>query len=149
MSTTPYFTKDRVDRPWYVVDAEGVVLGRLAVGVAKLLIGKNRAQFTPGQDCGGFVVIINADKVRFTGTKLLNKVYYTHSGFPGGLRAKTLGERMQRQPLEVVREAVKGMLPHNKLGARLITKLKLYATADHPHQAQQPVVITAEQLASL
>jgi large subunit ribosomal protein L13 len=149
MSTTPYFTKDRVDRPWYVVDAEGVVLGRLAVGVAKLLLGKTRAQFTPGQDTGGFVVIINADKIRVTGTKLLNKVYYTHSGFPGGLRAKTLGDRMQRQPLEVVREAVKGMLPHNKLGARLITKLKLYTSADHPHQAQQPVVIAAEQLALL
>lgn len=149
MSTTPYFTKDRVDRPWYVVDAEGVVLGRLATGVAKLLIGKTRPEYTPGQDCGGFVVIINAEKIRVTGTKLLNKVYYSHSGYPGGLRARTLGERMQRQPAEVVRDAVKGMLPHNKIGARLITKLKVYPGAEHPHQAQQPTVIAAEQLAIL
>ena len=82
---TPYFTKERVDRPWYVVDAEGQILGRLAAGVAKLLIGKQRPQFTPGQDCGGFVVVVNAAQVRFTGKKLANKITYTHSGYPGGL----------------------------------------------------------------
>jgi large subunit ribosomal protein L13 len=149
MSTTPYFTKERVERPWYVVNAEGQVLGRLATGIAKLLIGKSRAQFTPGQDCGAFVVVLNAGKVVVTGRKLQQKVYYSHSGFPGGLRARTLGERLQRQPAEVLREAVKGMLPHNKLGARLITKLKVYTGAQHPHQAQQPVVLPAEQLAKL
>lgn len=149
MSTTPYFTKERVERPWYVVDAEGIALGRLAVGVAKLLIGKNRPEYTPGQDCGAFVIVVNADKFSVTGRKLKDKKYYTHSGFPGGLRTKTLGERMQKHATEVVREAVKGMLPHNKIGARLITKLKLYNGAKHENQAQMPIVLTAEQLAAL
>jgi large subunit ribosomal protein L13 len=149
MSTTPYFTKERVERPWYVVDAEGIVLGRLAAGVAKLLIGKNRPEYTPGQDCGAFVIVLNADKIGITGRKLKDKKYYTHSGFPGGLRTKTLGERMQKHSTEVVREAVKGMLPHNKIGARLITKLKLYSGAKHENQAQMPIVLTAEQLAAL
>lgn len=149
MSTTPYFTKERVERPWYVVDAEGMVLGRLAAGVAKLLIGKNRPEYTPGQDCGAFVIVVNADKVGVTGRKLKDKKYYTHSGFPGGLRTKTLGERMQKHASEVVREAVKGMLPHNKIGSRLITKVKIYGGAEHQHQAQMPIVLTAEQLAAL
>jgi large subunit ribosomal protein L13 len=149
MSTTPYFTKERVERPWYVVDAEGIILGRLAAGVAKLLIGKNRPEYTPGQDCGAFVIVLNADKISVTGRKLKDKKYYTHSGFPGGLRTKTLGERMQKHATEVVREAVKGMLPHNKIGARLITKLKLYGGAKHEHQAQMPTVLTPEQLAAL
>jgi len=144
---TPYFTKERVDRPWYVVDAEGQILGRLAAGVAKLLIGKQRAQFTPGQDCGAFVVVVNAAQVRFTGKKLANKITYTHSGYPGGLRRRTLRERMASGPAEVVRAAVKGMLPRNKLGARLITKLKVYDGEHHPHQAQQPLSITVEELA--
>ncbi len=149
MSTTPYFTKDRVDRPWYIVDAEGVILGRLAAGVAKLLIGKNRPEYTPGQDCGGFVIVLNAEKIAVTGRKMLDKKYYTHSGYPGGLRTKTLGDRMQKHATEVVREAIKGMLPHNKIGARLITKLKVYPGAEHKNQAQMPVVLTAEQLAAL
>jgi large subunit ribosomal protein L13 len=149
MSTTPYFTKERIDRPWYVVDAEGQVLGRLAAGVAKLMLGKTRPEFTRGQDCGAFVVVINADKIRVTGRKMSQKTYYWHSGFPGGLRARTLQQRMDTQPTEVVRDAIKGMLPHNKLGNRLITKLKVYTGGDHPHQAQQPQVITAEQLAVL
>ena len=149
MSKTPYFTKDRVERPWYVVDAEGLTLGRLAQGIAKLLIGKNRPEFTPGQDCGGFVVVTNADKFTVTGTKLLNKKYYRHSGYPGGIRHRTLEQRLARDPEEVVRDAVKGMLPSNKLGNRLITKLKVYRSADHPHSAQQPEAVSFEQLKSL
>ena len=149
MTGTSYFTKDTVERPWYVVDADGQVLGRFATGIAKLLIGKDRPQFTPGQDCGAFVVVLNADKIRVTGTKLLNKKYYNHSGYPGGMRTRTLQYRMQRDPQEVIRDAVKGMLPQNKLGKRLITKLKVYTGTQHQHQAQLPVVVEAEHLAQL
>jgi large subunit ribosomal protein L13 len=149
MTGTAYFTKDTVQRPWYVVDASGQVLGRLATGIAKLLIGKDRPQFTPGQDCGAFVVVLNADKIRVTGTKLLTKKYYNHSGYPGGMRTRTLQYRMQRDPQEVIRDAVKGMLPQNKLGKRLITKLKVYTGTQHQHQAQVPVAVDAEHLAQL
>ena len=149
MSKTTYFTKDRVERPWYVVDAEGQILGRFAQGVAKLLIGKNRPNFQPGQDCGGFVVVCNAEKIAVTGRKLRDKVYYRHSGYPGGIKARTLEQRLEREPAEVIRDAVKGMLPRNKLGKRLITKLKVYAGPDHPHQAQQPEEVPAEQLSRL
>jgi large subunit ribosomal protein L13 len=138
MSKTPYFTKDRVERPWYVVDADGQLLGRFAATVAALLIGKNRPEFTPGQDCGGFVVVINADKISVTGRKLQQKKYYNHSGYPGGLRERTLAQRMGRDPDGVIRDAVKGMLPKNKLGSRLITKLKVYTGPEHPHAAQMP-----------
>jgi len=138
MSKTPYFTKDRVERPWYVADADGQYLGRFAATVAELLIGKNRPEFTPGQDCGGFVVVINADKISVTGRKLQQKKYYNHSGYPGGLRERTLAQRMGRDPDGVIRDAVKGMLPKNKLGSRLITKLKVYAGPEHPHSAQMP-----------
>jgi len=138
MSKTPYFTKDRVERPWYVVDADGQMLGRFAASVAALLIGKNRPEFTPGQDCGGFVVVINAEKISVTGRKLQQKKYYRHSGYPGGLRERTLAQRLARDPEGVVRDAVKGMLPKNKLGSRLITKLKVYAGPEHPHRAQLP-----------
>jgi len=147
MSTTPYFTKERVERPWYVVDADGQVLGRLAVGIAKLILGKNRPEYTRGQDCGAFVVVLNADKVQVTGRKLSQKIYYWHSGYPGGMRSRTLKQRLASNPAEVIRDAVQGMLPHNKLGARLITKLKVYNGDQHPHKAQQPQVVTAEQLA--
>jgi len=149
MSKTPYFTKDLVERPWYVVDADGQVLGRFAQAVAKLLIGKNRPEFTPGQDCGGFVIVLNAKKIRVTGNKLRDKQYHRHSGYPGGLKTRTLEERLKRDAHEVISEAVKGMLPHNKLGNRLITKLKAYGGSDHPHAAQSPEVVSAEQLAAL
>lgn len=149
MSKTPYFTKDVVERPWYVVDADGQVLGRFAQAVATLLMGKNRPEFTPGQDCGGFVVVLNASKIRVTGNKLSAKQYHHHSGYPGGLKSRTLEERLKRDPQEVIREAVKGMLPHNKVGNRLIIKLKAYSGSDHPHAAQTPEVISAEQLAKL
>lgn len=149
MGDTPYFTRLTVDRPWYVVDATDQVLGRLAAGIAKLLIGKDRAQFTPGQDCGGFVVVLNAEKVAVTGTKLRNKMYHFHSGYPGGLKSRTLQERLQRDPQEVIREAVKGMLPKNKLGNRLITKLKVYRGTVHPHAAQMPQVVDFEHLVKM
>lgn len=149
MSKTPYYTRDLVERPWYVVDADGQVLGRFAQAVAKLLIGKNRPEFTPGQDCGGFVVVLNAKKIRVTGNKLSAKQYHHHSGYPGGLKTRTLEERLKRDPDEVIRDAVKGMLPHNKLGNRLITKLKAYSSSDHPHAAQAPEAVSAEQLAKL
>jgi len=146
MSKTPYFTKDKLERPWYVVDAEGQILGRFAQGVAKLLIGKNRPEFTPGQDCGGFVVVLNADKIKVTGRKLADKKYYRHSGYPGGIKERTLEQRMARDPEGVIRDAVKGMLPQNKLRDRFMTKLKVYAGADHPHQAQLPETVGIEQL---
>lgn len=146
---TPYYTKDRVERKWYVVDLDGQVLGRAAVGIAKLIVGKTHAQFTPGQDTGAFVVVLNADKFVVTGNKLTQKIYYRHSQYPGGLRATMLRDRLSKDPREVVRDAVKGMLPRNKLGNRLITKLKIYNGTDHPHAAQLPEVITVEQLASL
>lgn len=149
MGNTPYFTKLSTDRPWYVVDASGQVLGRLAAAVAKLIIGKHRPQFQPGQDCGGFVVVLNADKVAVTGTKMQSKMYYRHSGYPGGLKTRTLQEFMKMDSAEVVRHAVKGMLPKNKLGNRLITKLKVYKGSEHPHKAQLPQAIDIEQLSRL
>jgi large subunit ribosomal protein L13 len=149
MSKTPYFTKESVKRNWYVVDLEGQVLGRAAAGIAKLIIGKNKPEFQPGQDCGGFVVVLNADKIRVTGNKLQDKMYYNASGYPGGLRTRTLAERLTKQPTEVIRDAVKGMLPHNKVGSRLITKLKVYSGSDHPHAAQEPETVSFEQLIAL
>lgn len=149
MSKTPYFTKDRVERPWYVVDLEGQVFGRACTKIAALLIGKNRPEYTPGQDCGGFVIVLNADKIKVTGNKLDGKIYYRHSGYPGGIRSRTLAERLEKHPEELIRSAVKGMLPHNKIGNRLITKLKVYTGNDHPHKAQNPTVLTAEQLAAI
>jgi len=148
MGNTPYFTKERVERKWYVVDCTDQVLGRCAASIAKLLIGKTEATYQPGQDTGGFVVAINTDKIRVTGTKLRNKIYYHHSGYPGGIKAATLQDRMDKDSCEVMRDAVKGMLPHNKVGARLITKLKLYSNDKHPHSAQVPTDISAEQLAA-
>lgn len=148
MSTTPYYTKDRVERKWYVVDVSGQVLGRAASDVAKLLVGKTAPQFTPGQDTGAFVVVLNAGQVRVTGRKLTQKMYHRYSGYPGGLRSTSLRERLDREPAELFRDAVKGMLPQNKLGHRLITKLKVYDGSDHPHQAQQPETIAATELAA-
>jgi large subunit ribosomal protein L13 len=146
-NTTPYFTKDRVERKWFVVDVSGQVLGRAASGIAKLLIGKSEPQFTPGQDTGAFVVVLNASQIRVTGRKQTDKMYYRHSGYPGGLRSKSFRDRMGENPSELFRDAVKGMLPQNKLGNRLITKLKVYDGGEHPHEAQLPVAIAAADLA--
>jgi len=128
----------RVRRKWYLVDAEGQTLGRLAARIAAALRGKNNPAFTPHVDCGDFVVVINAERVRLTGNKLAGKMYYRHSGFPGGVNEETAGALLARRPEEVIRRAVVGMLPHNRLGRQLATKLKIYAGTEHPHTAQQP-----------
>ena len=127
-----------VTRAWHVIDATDVVLGRLASQTAILLRGKHKPTFAPHVDAGDFVVIINADKVALTGSKLVQKKAYRHSGFPGGLKSRSLNDMLERRPEEVIRRAVKGMLPHNRLGAQQIRKLKIYAGPDHPHQAQRP-----------
>jgi len=126
------------DRRWYVVDAEGKTLGRLATQLADVLRGKRKPEYTPHVDTGDFVVVINAEKIAVTGDKRAQKRYYRHSGYPGGLRSRTLGEMLERRPEEVIRKAVKGMLPRNRLARRQITKLKVYAGPEHPHAAQKP-----------
>ncbi|MGZ4353282.1 MAG: 50S ribosomal protein L13 [Gaiellaceae bacterium] len=125
-------------REWYLVDAEGKTLGRLATQIADVLRGKRKAVYTPHVDTGDFVVVVNAEKVAVTGNKLDDKMYYRHSGYPGGLKSRPLREQLERQPTEVLRKAVKGMLPRNKLAARQLVKLKIYAGPDHPHEAQAP-----------
>jgi large subunit ribosomal protein L13 len=125
-------------RDWYLVDAEGKTLGRLATGIADTLRGKLKPEYTPHIDTGDFVVVINAEKIHVTGDKLAQKQYWRHSGYPGGIKSRTLGEMLERRPEEVIRKAVKGMLPRNRLARRQITKLKVYAGPEHPHQAQQP-----------
>lgn len=134
-------------RTWYVVDATDVVLGRLAVAVATLLRGKHKPTFTPNVDGGDFVIVINADKVAIGADKLANKYAYRHSGYPGGLRRRTIGEMMARNPEKVVENAIVGMLPHNKLSRQVQKKLKIYAGSEHPHAAQQPVPFEIKQVA--
>lgn len=130
--------KEDIERDWYVVDAEGETLGRLASRIAPILRGKHKPTFTPHLDCGDFVIVINADKVRVTGRKMDQKFYYRHSGYPGGIRRISLRDQLDRYPERVIQSAVRGMLPKNKLGRRMIKKLKVYAGDEHPHQAQQP-----------
>lgn len=130
--------KDEIDRQWLVVDASNQVLGRLASEVARLLRGKHKAVFTPSLDTGDFVVVVNADRVALTGQKLDEKKYYRHSGYPGGLRVKTAREMLSKHPERLIRAAVWGMLPKNRLGRRLLRKLKVYAGPEHPHAAQKP-----------
>jgi large subunit ribosomal protein L13 len=125
-------------RDWYLVDAEGKTLGRLATGIADRLRGKLKPEYTPHIDTGDFVVVVNAEKIHVTGDKLAQKQYWRHSGYPGGIKSRTLAEMLERRPEEVIRKAVKGMLPRNRLARRQITKLKVYAGPEHPHQAQQP-----------
>ena len=127
-----------IAREWYLVDAEGQTLGRLATAIADTLRGKNKPQYTPHVDTGDFVVVVNAEKIAVTGKKLDEKLYHRHSGYPGGLRTRTLREQLERRPTEVIRKAVKGMLPKNKLAAAQLTKLKVYAGPEHPHEAQAP-----------
>lgn len=134
--TTKFFTKNETERKWRVIDAEGKILGRLSTEIANALRGKDKATFTPNQDCGDFVVVVNADKIKVSGTKETDKIYYRHSGFPGGFRQETLASLRKRRPEEIIRRAVKGMLPHNRLADKLILKLKIYAGAEHPHEAQ-------------
>jgi large subunit ribosomal protein L13 len=125
-------------RDWYVVDAEGQTLGRLATRIADALRGKRKPAYTPHVDTGDFVVVVNAEKIRVTGNKLEQKRYWRHSGYPGGIKSRSLAEMLDRRPEEVIRKAVKGMLPRNRLARRQLTKLKVYAGPDHPHAAQKP-----------
>lgn len=135
-----YSAKPReIEQKWYVVDAEAQTLGRLATRIADVLRGKGKPQYTPHVDTGDFVVVVNAEKIRVTGKKLEQKVYYRHSGYPGGLRERTLAEQLQRRPEEVLRRAVRGMLPKNRLASVQLGKLKVYAGPEHPHGAQNPV----------
>jgi large subunit ribosomal protein L13 len=127
-----------VQQRWYVVDAEGQTLGRLATRIADTLRGKTKPEYTPHVDTGDFVVVVNAEKIHVTGKKLDDKIYYRHSGYPGGLKQRTLREQLDRRPTEVLRLAVKGMLPRNRLARKQLTKLKIYAGPEHPHEAQRP-----------
>ena len=129
--------KDR-ERNWVLVDAEGLTLGRLATQLADALRGKRKPTYTPHVDVGDFVVVVNAEKIAVTGAKLQEKLYYRHSGYPGGLKQRTLSEMLARRPEEVIRLAVRGMLPKNRLARKQLTKLKIYAGPEHPHEAQKP-----------
>src|SRR5678815_5005458 len=133
-----------ITRDWYVVDADGKTLGRLATEIADTLRGKNKPQYTPHVDTGDFVVVVNAEKITVTGKKLDEKIYYRHSGYPGGLKQRTLREQLERRPTEVLRLAVKGMLPRNRLARKQLTKLKIYAGPEHPHEAQRPELLPLE-----
>ena len=133
---------DKIERKWYVVDADGCTLGRLASGVASVLRGKNKPQFTPHVDTGDYVIIVNADKIKVTGKKLEQKIYYNHSDYVGGMKETTLKEMMAKKPEKVVELAVKGMLPKGPLGREMYTKLFVYAGPEHKHAAQKPEVLT-------
>lgn len=134
-----YVTKpDEVQREWYVVDATGKTLGRLASGIARILRGKHKPNYSPMIDVGDYVIVINAEKVRVTGRKLTEKFYYRHSGYPGGFKQISLRDMLARHPTRVIEYAVRGMLPKNALGRRMFRKLKVYAGPEHPHQAQNP-----------
>jgi large subunit ribosomal protein L13 len=130
--------KADLEKSWFVVDLENQVLGRAATEIARILRGKHKAIYTPSVDTGDFVIVLNAGKVHLTGNKLNQKMYYSHSTYPGGLKSITAGKLLEKAPEELIRKAVKGMLPKNKLGRQMFRKLKVYSGAEHPHQAQQP-----------
>jgi large subunit ribosomal protein L13 len=133
---------ENVKRDWYLVDAQDAVLGRLATQVANVLRGKNKAIYTPSVDTGDFVIVVNAEKIALTGRKLADKTYYNHSGFTGGLKEISAGELLEKKPADLIKRAVKGMLPKNKLSRHMLKKLKIYAGGSHPHDAQQPKNLT-------
>jgi len=138
MNKTSYKTNLETTKKWYLVDASGKTVGRLATRIATILRGKHKAQFTPHIDCGDNVIVVNAEKVHFTGKKWDAKNYYKHSGFIGGLKTITAKEMLQKKPEVIIRHAVKGMLPKNRLGRKIYQNLKVYSGIDHPHEAQQP-----------
>jgi len=129
---------ENVKRDWYLVDAQDMVLGRLSSAVANILRGKNKAIYTPSVDTGDFVIVVNAEKIALTGHKLANKIYYNHSGYTGGLKEITAGKLLEKKPSDLIKRAVKGMLPKNKLSRHMLKKLKIYAGSSHPHAAQCP-----------
>lgn len=142
MDTLSYKTKSakpaEVDRKWFVIDVEGEVVGRVSSKIASVLRGKHKASYTPHVDTGDYVVVINADKIRFTGNKMVDKVYLTYSGYPGGQKARTAEELMAKKPIAIVEKAVRGMLPKNTLGRAMFRKLFVYEGSEHPHAAQKP-----------
>ncbi|MDY0094694.1 MAG: 50S ribosomal protein L13 [Candidatus Vecturithrix sp.] len=142
---TEFAKKETVQRKWCVIDAQNQVLGRLAVEIARRLRGKHKPIYSPHVDTGDYIIVVNADKIRLTGKKMDDKVYYHHSGYTGGIKATTPRELLHRKPERVLELAVKGMLPKNRLGRRMFKKLKVYAQPDHPHTAQQPEVLTLKQ----
>lgn len=133
-----------VERTWYVIDAEDAILGKVAAKAATLLRGKHKPEFTPNQELGDYVIVVNAEKVRVTGNKPTQKMYYHHTGYPGALRSRTYAEMIEHRPTYVVEHAVRGMLPKNRLGRKLFTNLKVYAGTDHPHAAQKPQSMSVE-----
>ncbi len=134
--------KETVSHKWFVVDADNAVLGRLATQIANILRGKHKPIFTPSVDTGDFVVVVNAEKIALTGNKMADKVYYSHSGFPGGIKSMTASVMMTKKPEELIRKAVRGMLPKNKLARHMLKKLKIYTGGAHPHEAQQPAPLS-------
>jgi len=134
----------RAQRQWYIVDAQGKILGRMASEIAKVLRGKNKPIFTPNADAGDFVIVVNARGIKLTGKKLEQKVYYRHTEYPGGIRERTAAKMLAEKPEDIIRLAVKGMLPRNRLSRKLVTKLKVYAGPDHPHEAQKPQPLEIE-----
>jgi large subunit ribosomal protein L13 len=146
MNKTPLPTLDTIDHKWYVIDAEGQRLGRLATEIAMILRGKNKPSYTPNMDTGDFVIVINAEKVVVTGRKNEQKLYRRHSGRPGGMKTETFDQLQHRIPERIVEKAIKGMLPKNTLGRKLFTKLKVYPGSDHPHAAQNPETLTVNTI---
>lgn len=138
MKTTQVAKKEDVTRDWYLVDVDSKVLGRVATQIANVLRGKNKPTFTPSVDTGDFVIVVNAEKIALTGKKLSDKVYYSHSGYVGGLKEITAGKLLDKKPEDLLKKAVKGMLPKNKLARHMLKKLKIYSGATHPHAAQNP-----------
>jgi len=141
LKVTPFLRKEDVKRKWYLIDAEGKILGRLASEIAKILMGKHKPQYTPHADCGDFVIVINASKVAVTGKKLQQKIYRWHSGYPSGLKEKTLEWMLENRPERVIYLAVKRMLPANRLRKRRLKRLKIYPDDKHPHAAQKPEIL--------
>jgi large subunit ribosomal protein L13 len=141
MKTTKFAKKEDINRKWYVIDAKDQVLGRMASRIALYLRGKHKPVFTPNVDTGDFVIVVNADKVKVTGKKLTDKIYYHHTGYVGNVKAKLLNDRMKEEPEKVIVDAVWGMLPKNRLGRQMIKKLKVYRGAEHAHAAQKPELI--------
>lgn len=149
MNTLSYKTKSakksEVERNWYVVDAQTAVVGRLCTKIAMVLRGKHKASFTPHCDTGDYVIVVNADKVRFSGSKMANKEYISYTGYPGGQRKRTAQEMLDKKPIAIIEKAVRGMLPKNRLGRQVIKKLYVYTGPDHPHAAQKPQELNIEK----
>ena len=138
---TIFVKPQSIEKKWYLIDAEGKNLGRVAVAAARILRGKNKVEYVPHQDMGDYVIIIKAAKASVTGNKMEDKIYYRHSMYPGGLKAESLEKMLQRKPTYPMEHAIKGMLPHGRLGRKLFTNVKIYAGAEHPHMAQKPIAV--------